>query len=289
MRFFRRTFLWLVSLGLVCGCSGTVPPETSPETPTSPAVLAITLATTTSARDSGLLNVLLPVFERQDGIQVKVVAVGSGQALELGRRGDADLLLTHSPDDEKKFVEDGWGLNRRPLMHNDFIIVGPADDPAGIKSSKTAADALRTIAEKQGVFVSRGDESGTHKKEQAVWKAAGIKPQGDWYVSSGTGMALSLRMAHEKRGYILTDRGTFLSTGKEIDLVIDYEGDPLLLNKYSVMVVNPARHPHVHNAEAMKCADFLVSPTGQGIIRTFGVEKYGQPLFVPDAGDSGSR
>ena len=152
--------------------------------------------------------------------------------LSRSRRGDADLLLTHSPDDEKKFIEEGWGLNRRPLMHNDFVIAGPVEDPAGIKQTKTAVDALRAIAEKQCVFVSRGDESGTHKKELAVWKSAGIKPEGSWYVSAGTGMALSLRMAHEKRGYILADRGTYLALKNEIELVVDFEGDPILLNKY---------------------------------------------------------
>ncbi len=282
MRQSRWWIFILAVVGLVQGCAKSTPPADKSEAVSTPPK-SMTLATTTSAQDSGLLDVLLPAFEQQSGIQVKVVAVGSGQALELGRRGDADLLLTHSPDDEKKFIEEGWGLNRRPLMHNDFVIAGPAEDPAGIKQTKTAADALRAIAEKQCVFVSRGDESGTHKKELAVWKAAGIKPEGNWYVSSGTGMALSLRMAHEKRGYILADRGTYLALKNEIELVVDFEGDPILLNKYSVMEVNPARHPHVRHAEAKLFAEFLVSMPGQEIIRTFGSEKYGQPLFVPDA------
>ena len=281
----------LYILVLVCvgqGCSQSTPPA-------DPSVMgrgssgSMTLATTTSAQDSGLLDALLPAFEQQSGIHVKVVAVGSGQALELGRRGDADLLLTHSPDDEMKFVEAGWGRNRRRLMHNDFIIVGPADDPAGIKLAKSAAEALRAIAEKSCVFVSRGDESGTHKKELAVWKAAGINPEGSWYISSGTGMALSLRMAHEKHGYVLSDRGTYLALNAEIELVVDFEGDPVLRNMYSVMEVNPARHPHVKSSEAMLLAGFLLSQPGQEIIRSFGTEKYGQPLFIPDASEVDSK
>lgn len=274
-------------LALLCVWQGCVrsTPSDDPSKTGSAASRSMTLATTTSAQDSGLLDVLLPAFETQSGIQVKVVAVGSGQALELGRRGDADLLLTHSPSDEEKFVEAGWGRNRRSLMHNDFIVAGPADDPAGIQQAKSAVDSLRAIAEKSCVFVSRGDESGTHKKELAIWKAAGINPEGSWYISSGTGMAQSLRMAHEKHGYILTDRGTYLSLKAELELVIDFEGDPLLRNLYSVMEVNPARHPHVKSTEAMKLAEFLLSKSGQEIIRSFGTEKYGQPLFIPDASD----
>jgi tungstate transport system substrate-binding protein len=273
-------------LALLCvwqGCTRSTPSD-DPSATGRGTSKSMTLATTTSAQDSGLLDVMLPAFEKQSGIQVKVVAVGSGQALELGRRGDADLLLTHSPSDEEKFVEAGWGRNRRPLMHNDFIIAGPADDPAGIKQAKSAVEALRAIAEKSCVFVSRGDESGTHKKELTLWKTAGIDPEGSWYISSGTGMALSLRMAHEKHGYILTDRGTYLSLNAELELVVEFEGDPLLRNLYSVMEVNPARHPHVKSSEAMLLAEFFLSQSGQEIIRTFGTETYGQPLFVPDAG-----
>lgn len=283
----RETYFRLLILVLVCawqGCSrSTAPGDRAAAGGGAPA--AITLATTTSAQDSGLLDVLLPAFEKQSGIRVKVVAVGSGQALELGRRGDADLLLTHSPSDEEKFVEAGWGRNRRPLMHNDFVVAGPADDPAGIKQAKTVVEALRAIAEKACVFVSRGDESGTHKKELAIWKAAGIHPEGNWYISSGTGMALSLRMAHEKHGYVLTDRGTYLALKAELELVVDFEGDPMLRNMYSVMEVNPVRHPHVKNTEAKLLADFFLSKSGQEIIRSFGAEKYGQPLFVPDSGE----
>lgn len=281
----RWRLLVLAVVGFVQGC-GKSTPSIEPSTVAPTASKSMTLATTTSAQDSGLLDVLLPAFEKQSEIQVKVVAVGSGQALELGRRGDADILLTHSPDDEKKFVEEGWGQNRRPLMHNDFVIAGPAEDPAGIKQAKTAADALRSIAEKQSVFVSRGDESGTHKKELFLWKTAGLQPEGSWYISSGTGMALSLRVAHEKRGYILTDRGTYLALNAEVELVVDFEGDPVLRNMYSVMEVSPAKHPHVRSSEAAALAEFFVSKSGQEIIRSFGTEKYGQPLFIPDAGEA---
>ncbi len=279
MRLIRWQFLWLLTLGLVGGCAKSLPPEVSVPTGAAP---SITLATTTSAQDSGLLDVLLSDFEKQSGIKVKVIAVGSGQALELGRRGDADLLLTHSPEDEKKFVQEGWGLSCRPLMHNDFIIAGPVGDPAGIHSSKKVVDALRRIAEKRCVFISRGDESGTHKKELTLWKACGVHPEGTWYVSSGTGMALSLRMAHEKRGYVMTDRGTYLSHKNEVDLEICFEGDELLLNKYSLMLVNPGRHAHVHHSEAVMFADYLFSPQGQELIRTFGIDQHGEPLFVPE-------
>lgn len=263
--------LWLIPC-LAAGCG-----HVWPQPP------AITLATTTSTEDSGLLDVLIPAFERESGIKINVVAVGSGQALELGRRGDADVLLTHSPDAEKAFMDEGWGGVRRAVMHNDFVIAGPASDPAGIKKARTAARAFKLIAGAKSAFVSRGDESGTHQKEKSVWKEAGVDPDAAWYISAGTGMAAALRMAHEKKAYILCDRATYLALNSEVELVVLLEGDPGLLNHYAVITVNAAKHSHVRSDEASRFADFLVSPNGQRMIGDFGVERYGQPLFVPDA------
>ena len=266
-----RFIFWLVPC-LAAGCG-----QDRPQPP------AITLATTTSTQDSGLLDVLIPAFERESGIKINVVAVGSGQALELGRRGDADVLLTHSPDAEKAFMDEGWGGVRRAVMHNDFVIAGPASDPAGIKKARKAARAFEWIAGAKGAFVSRGDESGTHQKEKSVWKESGVDPDGAWYVSAGTGMAAALRMAHEKKAYILCDRATYLALNREVELVVLLEGDDQLLNRYSVITINPAKHSHVHADEARRFADFLVSPNGQRMIGDFGVERFGRPLFVPDA------
>lgn len=230
-----------------------------------------------------MLDVLLPAFEQESGIKVKVVAVGSGQALELGRRGDADVLLTHSPEAETKFMSEGWGTKRLAVMHNDFVVLGPAKDSAGIKSSRTASEAFKLIADARSTFVSRGDESGTHQKELNVWKKAGIVPAGDWYIRAGTGMAQALRMAYEKEAYLLCDRATYLALKKEVQLDVLLEGDELLLNRYSVIIVSPEKHPHVHVKGANRWADFLVSSGGQKIIGDFGVDRYGQSLFVPDA------
>jgi tungstate transport system substrate-binding protein len=262
----------LVASLLLVGCSAE-----------SPEPQEITLATTTSTQDSGLLDVLLPAFEQESGIKVKVVAVGSGQALELGRRGDADVLLTHAPEGETKFMNEGWGTKRLAVMHNDFVVLGPAKDSAGIKSAPTASDAFELIAETRSIFVSRGDESGTHQKELNVWKKSGITPDGAWYIRAGTGMAQALRMAHEKEAYLLCDRATYLALKNEVQLVVLFEGDELLLNRYSVIIVSPEKHPHVHVKGANRWADFLISSGGQKIIGDFGVDRYGQSLFVPDA------
>lgn len=242
---------------------------------------AITLATTTSPRDSGLLDALLPNFTAQTGVQVKVVAVGSGQALELARRGDADVLLTHSPAAEEQFMARGHGTARHPVMHNDFVIVGPAGDPAGIASAATAAEAFQWLALAKTPFVSRADESGTHKKEQQIWQAAATEPSGDWYIKSGSGMAAALRMANEKHAYTLTDRGTYLAHQKHLELKILNAGDPLLINAYSVIVVATHRQPHTQHAQAF--AEFLISPATQAKIAAFGVAEHGQSLFLPDA------
>jgi tungstate transport system substrate-binding protein len=242
------------------------------------------LSTTTSTQDSGLLDVLVPMFEKRTGLSVKTISVGTGQALALAARGEADVTLAHAPAQEKKYVEDGKMLNRRLVMYNDFVLIGPAEDPAGIKGQPKVAEALRRIAEKGVPFVSRGDKSGTHALELALWKQAGIEPKGSWYLESGQGMGQTLLVANEKKGYAVTDRGTYLAFQKRVSLPILMEKDRALLNIYSVMEVNAANGPRVNAAAGKAFADFMVSPEVQGVIRTFGVEKFGQPLFVPIAG-----
>lgn len=243
------------------------------------------LATTTSTQDSGLLDVLVPTFEKQSGFQVKTIAVGSGQAMAMGQKGEADVLLVHSPEAEKKFVAEGYGVNRRLVMHNDFVLVGPAQDPAGVKAAKSVADALKAIQAKGAVFASRGDKSGTHAAELKLWKAAGVTPEGQaWYQSTGLGMGQTLGVAAEKRGYTLTDRGTYLALKKRLDLVVLKEGEASLLNVYHVIEVNPAKFPKVNASGARTFADFMVAPATQKTIATFGVEKFGGALFFPDAG-----
>jgi tungstate transport system substrate-binding protein len=246
----------------------------------------IILATTTSTQDSGLLDVLLPVFEKQTGYFVKTIAVGSGQAMSMGARGEADVLLVHSPDDEKKFMEAGNGSRRMRVMYNDFIILGPADDPAGIRSAPDAPEAFKLIAEQEALFISRGDNSGTHAKEKALWRLGGVAPEGQgWYQQTGLGMGQSLAVASEKNGYILADRGTWLALRKNIGLAVVSQGDASLLNIYHVIDVNPEKWPKVNAVGARSFADFLVAPETQKLIGSFGVEKFGDALFVPDAGN----
>ena len=243
------------------------------------------LATTTSTQDSGLLDVLIPVFEKKTGYFVKTIAVGSGQAMAMGQKGEADVLLVHSPDAEKKFIADGFGVNRLIVMHNDFIVVGPPADPAAIKGAKSTIDAFKKIAAAGSLFLSRGDNSGTHSKEEGIWKAAGISPEGQkWYQETGLGMGQTLNVAAEKKGYTLADRGTWLSLQQKLGLPILKEGDPILLNVYHVIGVNSAKWPKVNADGAKAFSDFMVSAETQGIIKTFGVEKYGGALFFPDAG-----
>jgi tungstate transport system substrate-binding protein len=245
----------------------------------------IILATTTSTQDSGLLDVLLPIFEKKTGYFVKTIAVGSGQAMAMGQKGEADVLLVHSPEAEKKFMSEGYGVNRKLVMHNDFIIVGPKTDPARIKGSKSSVDAFKKIAASNAVFMSRGDNSGTHSKEKAIWKAVGINPEGQkWYQQTGLGMGQTLSVAAEKKTYTLADRGTYLALKKNLGLDILTEGDAVLLNIYHVIEVNPAKWPKVNATGAKAFADFMVSRDAQGIIKKFGIEKYGSPLFFPDAG-----
>jgi tungstate transport system substrate-binding protein len=237
------------------------------------------LATTTSTRDSGLLDVLLPLFRRRTGVEVKVVAVGSGQALQLGRRGDADVLLTHAPAAERQFMADGYGSLCLPVMYNEFAIVGPEGDPAHVRAQNRAATALAQIASTQSPFVSRGDDSGTHQKERQLWRQATLDPRGSWYIQAGSGMAQSLRIASEKQAYTLTDLGTFLAERRRLQLTILLRGDPVLRNPYTVIVVNPQKHPHVAHQAARELAAFLVAPETQRVIARFGVQRFGMPLF----------
>jgi tungstate transport system substrate-binding protein len=246
----------------------------------------VLLATTTSTRDSGLLDSLLPLFERQTGFKVKVIAVGSGQALEMGRRGDADVVLAHAPDAERALADSGYFVRRRLVMHNDFLIVGAASDPAGLRGLNDAVAALRRIADRQALFVSRGDRSGTHLLEQKLWRLASLSGAGGraWYIESGQGMAATLQMADQKRAYTLTDRATYLAWRDKLQLVPVTEGDTLLYNVYHVMEVNPRNAPRLNVAGGRALADFFVSPEAQTLIAEFGKARFGQSLFVADAG-----
>jgi tungstate transport system substrate-binding protein len=245
---------------------------------------AVILATSTSMQDSGLLDQLVPVFERESGYRVHTIAVGSGQAMALGRRGEADVLLVHFPEAEEPFVSEGFGRDRRLVMHNDFIMVGPAGDPAGLKKESTVLHAFKKIATTGVLFVSRGDHSGTHAKEMALWKKAGVPWEGvPWRIETGLGMGQTLTIASEKRGYTLTDRGTYLALKKNLSLGIVQEEDADLFNFYHVILVDPARFPKVNVAGARAFAEFIVSAGAQEAIRTFGLPQYGAPLFYPDA------
>ena len=243
------------------------------------------LATTTSTFDSGLLDELVPLFEDQTGINVKVIAVGTGQALEMGRRGDADVLLVHAPAAEEQFVEEGYGVNRLLVMHNDFVIVGPDSDPAELRRVVDAMSALRAIQTLEQTFVSRGDDSGTNKLERSIWEELGFDPTGEgWYLEAGQGMGATLQIANQREAYTITDRATYLALLNVLDLEILHEGDPRLLNIYHVMQVNPDRSSNVQGESAAAFVDFMVSDEAQAVIAEFGIEKFGQALFVPDAG-----
>jgi tungstate transport system substrate-binding protein len=265
---------------LLVACGETTDSRDSPER------RDIILATTTSTQDSGLLDELLPIFEEQTGYRVKTIAVGTGEALAMGSRGDADVLLAHAPAREKEMAADGFVVRRRLVMHNDFLIVGPPRDPAGIQGLEVGADAVRKIAATGALFASRGDDSGTHIREMSLWEAASVTPGGHWYLSTGQGMGATLMIAGEIGAYVLTDRGTYLSLQDRIGLVPHVEGDPLFLNIYSVMEVNPQRFPEVNSEGARAFSDFLLGPRAQEIIGEFGMERFGQPLFFPDAGKS---
>jgi len=246
---------------------------------------AIVCASTTSTQNTGLFEYLLPLFTADTGVEVKVIAVGTGQALAMAARGDADALVVHAPSAEKAFIAEGHGLDRREFMYNDFVIVGPPSDPAGIRGERVASEAFRKIADKKALFISRGDDSGTHKKEMSIWKSAGIEPgQSSWYLESGQGMSNTVRIADERKAYTLSDRGTWLATKARLnpELEVMVEGDPVFKNQYSVIVVNPQKHPHANSADAQKFSDWLVSEKGQRIIGDF-KDKYGNTLFHPNA------
>ena len=249
-----------------------------------PAQKNVILSTTTSTQDSGLLDVLVPLFEKQTAYSVKTVSVGTGQALALAAKGDADVALVHAPSLEKQYVSEGKLLNRRLVMYDDFVIIGPKDDPAKVRSTKSVVEALKRIEQAKASFVSRGDNSGTHVLEKSLWKSAGVKPKGAWYIEAGQGMGATLGIANERNAYTITDRGTYLAFRKRVTLPILIQGDKELLNIYSVMEVNPANGPRINSAGGKAFADFMVAPQTQKVIGTFGVEKFGQSLFIPVAG-----
>jgi len=253
----------------------------APAAPTNPNLI---LATTTSTQDSGLLDVLVPMFETESGYTVQTVAVGTGAALKMAEEGNADVLLVHAPSSEVALMEAGWGKDRMLVMHNDFVIVGPADDPAGIKGATTAVEAFQKVFAANGTFISRGDDSGTNKMEISLWDKTGDDPKGaEWYVESGQGMGATLTIASEKTAYTLTDRATYLANQGNLSLEILVEGDPALLNVYHIITVNPDKRPESNYAASLAFAKFMTSPDIQDVIKNFGVDKFGQPLFFPDA------
>ena len=242
------------------------------------------LATTTSTENSGLLSAILPVFEEETGISVDVVAVGTGAALQMGRDGEADILLVHAKPSEEKFVSEGHGTRRSDVMYNDFVIVGPKEDPANLKDiGSDVVKALQTISATESIFISRGDDSGTNKKEIALWASAKETPEGDWYLSSGQGMGATLTIASEKQGYTMTDRATYLSMKDNLDLVILIENNELLFNQYGIIPVNPDKNDKINKKAAEMFEEWILSENAQKLIGEFGVEKFGQPLFTPNA------
>ena len=265
---------WLLALGVLFSVAGPAQAQST----------TVILSTTTSTQDSGLLDVLVPLFEEKTGRTVKTLSVGTGQALALAAKGEADVALVHAPALEKRYVKKGKLLNRRLVMYNDFVIIGPAADPAKIKGLPRAVDGMKRIAESRSRFVSRGDRSGTNILELALWKQAGVEPRGAWYIESGQGMGQTLGIAGDRRAYTLTDRATYLAFQKRIALPVLIEKDGPLRNIYSVLEVNPASGPRINAAGGKAFAEFMLSAETQAVIRTFGVDKYGQPLFVPIAG-----
>ena len=282
----------LISVLLICavammflaGCGGSKQEVKQEEQQPVEPKGTIILATTTSTQDSGLLDYLLPAFTAETGWEVDTIAVGTGKALQMGVDGEADVLLVHARASEDEFMANGDGTLRYDVMYNDFVLVGPAEDPAGVKAcNNIIADSLAAIADSQSEFVSRGDDSGTHKKELAIWKAAGIEPAGDWYISAGAGMGDVLKMADEKQAYTITDRATYLAMKDTLGLEIVCEKDTDMLNPYGVITVNPEKNDQINEEGAKAFADWLVSENGQKMIGEFGVEEYGAPLFTPDA------
>ncbi len=296
-RLARARFAGLVAAALIaaaCSSGSSPSPQASaPAASTSAAASAaaapagskdLILATTTSLQDSGLLDVLVPAFEKASGYTVKTVAVGTGQALTMGQQGNADVLFVHAPTQEQAFMDAGWGVDRRLVAHNYFWIVGPASDPAGITGTASAVDAFKKIAAAGATFISRGDNSGTNTKELALWKSAGVTPSGSWYVQSGQGMGPTLQIASEKTGYTLTDTATFLANQSKLTLSALVKSDTSLINVYSVIAVNPAKWPKVNAAGAKAFEDFATGTVGQQLIGSFGTDTYKLALFTPDAG-----
>ena len=238
------------------------------------------MATTTSTENSGLLAVLNPVFEEKYQIKLDVIAVGTGKALKLGENGDVDLILVHAPAAEKKFVDAGFGIDRKAVMHNDFVLIGPKADPADVKNSCSLNEAMIKIAGSEATFISRGDDSGTHKKEKVIWKSADLDPTGNWYLAVGQGMGAVLKIANDKQAYTLTDRGTWMAFQDKLDLVVVSEGDPILFNPYHVIAINPDQHSHAKYKLATDYINFITSEDGQKIIQDFKVK--GEQLFHPD-------
>ncbi len=241
------------------------------------------LATTTSTENSGLLDVLLPSFEEKYQVKVKVIALGTGAAIRIAKDGNADLILVHARSLEDEFIAEGYGTKRYQVMHNDFVIVGPAEDIAQIEGKKDVVAVLKKIALSQAGFVSRGDNSGTHVKEMSLWKMAEIKSRASWYIESGSGMTSTLRIANQKRAYTLSDRGTYLNIKKELDLVVLCQGDKLLFNSYGIIPVSSQKYPWIKYDLAMKLVEYITGKEGQEIIGQYGVAKFGEPLFIPDA------
>ncbi len=271
--------LAIVALALTLASGLTLGPVAAQ--PSNPELI---LATTTSTQDSGLLDVLVPEFQRQTGYNVKTISVGTGQAMALGERGEADVVLVHAPDSEKKWMAAGHGVDRKLVMYNDFVIVGPPSDPISLAGATSAVEALHKIAANGALFVSRGDNSGTHQLEQKLWRDAGFDPKGQpWYQEAGQGMGQVLTIANEKEAYTITDRGTYLARKQTMDLVILAEGYKTFLNVYHVMVVNPEKGSQINVEGARAFADFIVAPETQETIKTFGVDKFGQALFFPAA------
>ncbi len=309
-RAFGRVAVFMLLAALLVGCGGAATPTAAPAEPTAaieptavPATEApaaeptaaeeseetaatgnLILATTTSTADSGLLDYLLPDFEEQYGVTVSVVAVGTGQAITLGEDGNADVLLVHARAKEDAFMEAGHGVRREDVMYNDFVILGPESDPAGISGMTSATEAFAAIAAAEAPFVSRGDESGTDVKEKSIWAAAEIEPTGDWYISSGLGMGEVLTMADEQQAYTLSDRATYLARTLEgTELKVLVEGDPVLFNPYGVIAVNPDKNANIHADLAGQFIDWIISVPTQELIGQFGVEEFGAPLFTPDS------
>ena len=280
-RFFATLFVFMLLILSACGNTATEKEgatEKKPEPKAEPTELI--LATTTSTQDSGLLDELLPIFEEENNVKVKTIAVGTGQALEMGTKGEADVLLVHAPKSEEELVTSGDAVNRKRVMYNDFILVGPKDNPAGVSGDDVKA-AFQKITEVKANFVTRGDDSGTHKKELGIWTAANIQPTGDTYISTGQGMGASLQIANEKNGYILTDRATWLAQEKNLtNLTIVVEGGKDLMNIYHVMQVNPEKHDMVNSKDAEKFVEFMVNAETQDVIESFGKEEFGQSLFI---------